>query len=65
LRRKARGFAEARQLFATNIGAFERAWYGQHAVSADDAGEFRGRIESIKSALAPPPALSAPKVAVA
>jgi hypothetical protein len=65
LRRKARGFAEARQLFATNIAVFERAWYGQHAVSSDDAGEFRGRIESIKSALAPPQTLTAPKVAVA
>jgi len=54
LRRKARGSAEARQLFAANVGAFERAWYGLHAVSADDAGEFRGRIESIKRALAPP-----------
>jgi len=54
LRRRARGFAEARQQFAMNIAAFERAWYGQHAVSADDAAEFRGRTESIKSALAAP-----------
>jgi len=54
LRRRARGFAEARQQFAANIAAFERAWYGQHEVSADDAAEFRGRIESIKSALAAP-----------
>jgi hypothetical protein len=52
LRRKARAFTEPRQLFATNVAAFERAWYGQHAVSADDTGEFRQRIESIKQALA-------------
>ena len=51
LRRRARGFAEARQLFAVNIAAFERAWYGQHDVSADDAAGFRQRIESIKGAL--------------
>jgi hypothetical protein len=54
LRRKARAFAEARQMFAANIVAFERAWYGQHEVSADDAGEFRRRIQSIKQALAAP-----------
>jgi len=27
--------------FGLNIAAFERSWYRQHAVSADDAGEFR------------------------
>jgi hypothetical protein len=54
LRRKARAFSEARQWFGLNIAAFERSWYGQHAVSADDAGEFRKRSESIKRALAVP-----------
>ena len=54
LRRRARAFAETRQQFAANIAAFERAWYGQHEVSAGDAAEFRERIESIKSALAAP-----------
>jgi hypothetical protein len=54
LRRRARAFVDARQQFAANIAAFERAWYGQHAVSAEDAAEFRGRIESIKNALATP-----------
>jgi hypothetical protein len=54
LRRKAREFAEARELFALNIAVFERAWYGQHEVSADDAAEFQRRIESIKRALGAP-----------
>ena len=54
LRRKARAFADARQLFAVNIASFERAWYGQHDVSADDAAEFHGRTESIKNTLAAP-----------
>jgi hypothetical protein len=54
LRRRARGFAGARGEFAVNVAAFERAWYGQHAVSAEDAAEFRARGESIKSALAAP-----------
>ena len=54
LRRRARAFVDARQQFAANIAAFERAWYGQHAVSAEDAAEFRARIESIKNTLATP-----------
>jgi hypothetical protein len=54
LRRKARAFAEARELFAANVAAFERAWYGQHDVSADEVAGFRGRIESIQRALAAP-----------
>jgi hypothetical protein len=54
LRRKARAFTEACELFGVNIAAFERAWYGEHAVTADDAGAFRERIESIKRALAAP-----------
>jgi hypothetical protein len=54
LRRRARGSPEARQLFATNVATFEHTWYGQHAVSADDASEFRARIESIKGVLAAP-----------
>lgn len=54
LRRKARGFADARAQFAVNIAAFERAWYGQHDVGADDAAAFRARIESIRGALAAP-----------
>lgn len=54
LRRKARAFLETRDLFGANIAAFERAWYGQHDVSADDVETFRGRIERIKGALAAP-----------
>ena len=54
LRRRARGFADARRQFAVNLSSFERAWYGQHAVSAADAAEFRGRAQSIQSALAGP-----------
>jgi hypothetical protein len=54
LRRKARAFAAARELFAANIAAFEGAWYGQHEVSDGDADEFRQRTERIKQALAAP-----------
>jgi len=48
LRRKARRMAEARRLFAVNVAAFERAWYGLHEVTADDAAEFRRRMEAMK-----------------
>jgi LPXTG-motif cell wall-anchored protein len=54
LRRRARGFDEARRHFSANVLAFERAWYGQHDVSFDAATEFQRRIESMKSALATP-----------
>jgi hypothetical protein len=48
LRRKARSFAEARRLFSVNVAAFERAWYGLHEVTADDAAEFRRRTDAMK-----------------
>ncbi len=48
LRRKARSLAEARRLFSVNVAAFERAWYGLHEVTADDAAEFRRRVDAIK-----------------
>lgn len=48
LRRKARSWAEARRLFSINVAAFERAWYGRHEVTADDAAEFRRRTDAMK-----------------
>jgi hypothetical protein len=54
LRRKARAFAEARDLFALNIAAFESAWYGLHEVGAEDVSGFRQRIDRIKTSLAAP-----------
>ena len=54
LRRKARAFthagADARALFAGNVTAFERAWYGLHEVSADDIAAFRSRMDDMKRA---------------
>ena len=54
LRRRARAFPEARGLFAKNVAAFERAWYGMHEVAGDDVGEFRRRTDGLKSVLAAP-----------
>jgi Domain of unknown function (DUF4129) len=52
LRRKARAFAEARELFGRNVAAFEKAWYGLHEVGAEDVDEFRRRIEGMKEEMA-------------
>jgi hypothetical protein len=49
LRRRARAFPDARGLFTANVAAFERAWYGMHEVRAEEIGEFRGRVERMKS----------------
>ena len=54
LKRRARGMAEARTLFAANIVAFESAWYGLHEVSAVDAAEFQQRNVAIKATLRAP-----------
>ena len=54
LRRRARSFAGATQLFAVNMAAFERTWYGMHQVSAADAAVFRDRMDQMKALLAQP-----------
>jgi hypothetical protein len=59
LRRRARGFAEARGLFSQNIAAFERAWYGLHEVAADDVELFRERNGRMKTMLAQPETVAA------
>jgi hypothetical protein len=52
LRRKAREFAQARELFGANVAAFERAWYGLHEVGATDVDAFRQRITQMKDGIA-------------
>jgi hypothetical protein len=59
LRRRARGFAEARGLFSENLAAFERAWYGLHAVAAVDVELFRERNVRMKTLLPEPEAMAA------
>ena len=54
LNRRARGFPGARGLFAGNVAAFERAWYGQHPVSSEDTAAFRQSMEELKATLARP-----------
>ncbi len=52
LRRRARALPEAQRLFAANLAAFERAWYGMHEVSPGDIDGFRARTQELKAALA-------------
>jgi hypothetical protein len=54
LKRRTRAFPEARSLFAGNVTAFERAWYGLHEVSREDVDEFRGRVGQMKAILQAP-----------
>jgi hypothetical protein len=54
LRRRARPYPEARELFSGNVARFERAWYGRHEVSQQQAEELRERSSAMKSILAPP-----------
>jgi uncharacterized protein DUF4129 len=59
LRRRTRALPEAGRLFAANVLAFERAWYGLHEVSAEDTAQFRERIQTMKAVLAPPQGVAA------
>lgn len=51
LNRRARDLPAARVLFADNVVSFERAWYGRHIVSAEDAVRFRESMERLKAEL--------------
>jgi hypothetical protein len=48
LRRRARGFPDACQLFSVNIALFERVWYGNYPISFEDCQAFRDRAELMK-----------------
>ena len=52
LRRRTRALPEARRLFAANVAAFERSWYGMHDVPESALTEFRGRNGEMKPILA-------------
>lgn len=59
LRRRARGFAEARGVFAENLAAFERSWYGLHEVAPEDVESFRERNGRMKALLVQPETVAA------
>jgi hypothetical protein len=49
LRRRARGKADVARLFSQNARVFERAWYGDHAVSAEIIESFRENLQRMKA----------------
>ena len=51
LRRRARRYPDACELFSANIALFERVWYGDYPVSLDDCENFRRRIAEMKNVL--------------
>ena len=54
LKRRTRGFPGALNLFGTNVAAFERAWYGLHAVTGEETIQFRRTTSQLQEALSPP-----------
>ena len=49
LRRRARGNASLLDAFDDNLEAFERSWYGEHAVTRDSLGSFSQNLERIRA----------------
>jgi len=50
LRRRARAQLDLLTAFERNLGTFEGAWYGDHAVTADTLGEFSRNLDHIRAA---------------
>ncbi|MDB6151082.1 MAG: hypothetical protein JWQ44_2530 [Chthoniobacter sp.] len=49
LRRRARANAELLAAFDRNLSAFERTWYGTHAVTPETLGDFTQNLERIRA----------------
>ena len=49
LRRRARALPEAQDAFSQNVAAFDRAWYGLHAVTQDALQEFQSNLARIRA----------------
>ncbi len=50
LQRRAHALGALPELFARNLDLFERAWYGQHAVTADQVDRFTANLAQMKGA---------------
>jgi hypothetical protein len=46
-----RAVPQASGLFASNVAAFECAWYGEHKVTTEDVENFCERTRGLKSLL--------------
>ena len=51
LRRRTRAAPRMRELFAGNVAAYERCWYGMHDPLPEDVAEFRRRSDDMKVAI--------------
>ncbi len=51
LRRRTRTAPRMRELFAGNVAAYERCWYGMHNPLPEDVVEFRRRADDMKTAI--------------
>jgi hypothetical protein len=51
LRRRTRTVPRMRELFAGNLAAYERCWYGLHDPLPEDVVEFRQRADEMKTAI--------------
>jgi hypothetical protein len=51
LRRRTRTVPQARDLFAGNVAAFERAWYGMHEIGGEDVERFRTHMREMQQYL--------------
>jgi hypothetical protein len=51
LRRRTRTAPQARDLFAGNVAAFERVWYGMHEIGGEDVERFRTHMREMQKQL--------------
>ncbi|MBS1854048.1 MAG: DUF4129 domain-containing protein [Acidobacteria bacterium] len=51
LRRRTAAAPAARDLFAYNVAAFERCWYGMHEPGAEEVEQFRTRVRELQRQL--------------
>jgi hypothetical protein len=49
LRRRARALPDVQDAFSQNVAAFDRAWYGLHAVTQDALHEFQSNLARIRA----------------
>ena len=49
LQRRARANPELLTAFDRNLAAFERSWYGEHAVTPETLGNFAQNLERIRA----------------
>jgi hypothetical protein len=49
LARRSHALPEVSEIFARNVGVFDRAWYGLHPVTLEAMEEFSGNVNRLKA----------------